>query len=100
MRNRLLPCPMCSETQIKLIEWPADATICEILCLNCKLNTGAKFTKNEAIKHWNNRTDTGKDKLVAALKFYANAENMTEIMDDFGKIAEAALKEAREDDAI
>jgi hypothetical protein len=65
---KLLPCPMCAETQIKLTEWPADATICEIFCLNCHLNTGAKFTKEEAIKHWNCRAkDPEKEALIDLL---------------------------------
>lgn len=51
----LKPCPMCGETQIKLIDWPADNSIYEVFCLSCKINTGAKFTKKEAILHWNTR---------------------------------------------
>ena len=68
-RVELLPCPFCKETQICLTEWPADTTIWEVFCLSCKVNTGAKFTKEEAIKHWNTRVLTEREsKLVEALQ--------------------------------
>ncbi len=74
--EELKECPACHESQIKLIEWPADSTICEITCMNCHLNTGAKFTKNEAIIHWNTRPQEVKleaiiRELLKALEFYS-----------------------------
>lgn len=62
-----LSCPFCAETQIKLMKWPAGATIWEIFCLNCKVTTGAKFTKKEAVIGWNARVNNH-DKLMELLK--------------------------------
>lgn len=60
MPKNKLPCPFCSETQIKLIQWPKCATVWEVFCLNCKVTTGAKFTKKEAITAWNTRAPDSK----------------------------------------
>lgn len=98
------PCPFCSETQIKLMEWPADATICEIFCLNCKSNTGAKFTKKEAVKHWNTRaTDSTIEAQEAEIKRLRDALGYIEFSSHFraitynGKDCDANTQEAYED---
>lgn len=53
----LKPCPFCGDHLVKFVTWPKSPTICEVFCMNCHANTGAKFTKKEAIKHWNSRVN-------------------------------------------
>lgn len=100
---KLRECPFCSEQHIKLMEWPSDGTICEVFCLNCKSSTGAKFTKKEAVRHWNTRvTDSVIEaqeaeikRLREALEFYATRKAYDgdyELYQDAGRIAQEALK--------
>ncbi len=108
MMDKLLPCPFCSKGACTTwnckdkFNVECSAYLCQAKGAECNSEIGA-------IAAWNTRTDTSKDKLIAALRFYADPKNhemnnITQVCDgiiveidnigrDLGAIARAALKE-------
>lgn len=77
----LLPCPFCLETQIKLMKWPHGQNIWEVFCLGCKVSTGAKFIKKEAVTAWNTRVESKQIK-----ELWEQNQIMREALEDVNKL--------------